>query len=114
MAPYDDTAEEVQGNLAMAKRAIGAIEQISSNLQFVAFPGGARRYGIYLPERPYSAPFKESMPRIEGLEKVNLQIYYYVLEDQLDEMSKGKAWTWCEVNPDAIVRHYRHQPPSPP
>ncbi len=58
-------------------------------------------YGIHLPERVFTAPFKESMGQLP--EPAGSQIYYCAFEELLDKQRKGKTWMWCEVRPDAIA-----------
>lgn len=47
-------------------------------------------------------PVKESLPRIP--EPYRSQMFYYHEVDELDRLSKGKKWTWCDIRPDFVVR----------
>ncbi|KAI9844854.1 MAG: hypothetical protein M1830_007580, partial [Pleopsidium flavum] len=97
----EDADVEVKTNREMIQRAIGALNSLSPNLTFVAFPGGTKGYGIHIPGGVFTAPFKESMGRLP--EPAGNKLFHYALEDVLDEQSKEKNWTWCEIRPDAIV-----------
>lgn len=46
-------------------------------------------------------PLKESQPRIP--EPYRSKIFYYTQYDKLQELSKGKPWTFTEIRPDGIV-----------
>ncbi|KAF7537188.1 hypothetical protein G7054_g3886 [Neopestalotiopsis clavispora] len=99
-----DPAKEIEINLELVKRAVTAIEHLSSNLEFVVLPTGTKAYGVHLIDQfPFSdkLPLKESLPRIP--EPYASQMFYYNQADMLSSMSKGKSWTWCEVMPDVIV-----------
>lgn len=61
----------------------------------------AKAYGIGLPEKPFTAPYRESVGRMTG--EAGKTVFYYDLEDYLIEASAGKKWTWTEVMPDAVV-----------
>ena len=41
-------------------------------------------------------------------------VFCFAQQDALEQMSKGKEWTWCEVRPDAIVsnHHIKREPLS--
>ncbi|KAJ6601319.1 hypothetical protein DFH09DRAFT_969944 [Mycena vulgaris] len=96
----DDAEVEIKTNCGMLERVIGAVEALSPNFRFLAWPSGTLGYGIYKPGGgPFKAPYKESMGRLPAPDTN----FYYVFEDILAERSKGKPWTWCEVRPDAIV-----------
>ncbi|KAJ7661383.1 hypothetical protein DFH06DRAFT_1281487 [Mycena polygramma] len=96
----NDPELEIKTNCGMLERVIGAVESLSPNFRFLAWPSGTMGYGIYKPGGgPWKAPFKESMGRLPPPDTN----FYYAFEDILTEHSKGKNWTWCEVRPDAIV-----------
>ncbi|KAH7018435.1 uncharacterized protein B0I36DRAFT_276992 [Microdochium trichocladiopsis] len=99
-----DGKKECEINVELIKRAVSSVENISSNLKFVVLPTGTKAYGVHLIDQfPFSKdlPLKESLPRIP--EPYASEMFYYSQMDMLAEMSKGKAWTWCDVIPDVIV-----------
>lgn len=61
----------------------------------------AQGYGIHVPGGIFKAPFKESMGRLPEPHASN--VFCFAQQDALEEISKGREWTWCEVRPDAIV-----------
>ncbi|KAJ7277554.1 hypothetical protein C8J57DRAFT_1309612 [Mycena rebaudengoi] len=98
----DDNLVEVNFNVGMLERVIGALESLCPNLKFLVFPAGARAYGIGLPGgSPFKAPFKESMGRLPAPDCD--KVHYFAFEDLLTEKSKGKAWSYCSVSPDAVI-----------
>ncbi|CAI7597740.1 unnamed protein product [Penicillium pancosmium] len=97
-----DDIEEVDTNLRMMRNVIHAHEKFSPNLRFVAFPGGTRGYGIYAPGGTFTPPLQEHM--VSNLPPdYAATVVYPAYRELLDEASKGKSWTWCEVCPDAII-----------
>lgn len=46
-------------------------------------------------------PLSEDLPRLP--EPHASEMFYYWETDTLSRLSKGKAWTWCEVRPDLVV-----------
>ncbi|KAJ5649390.1 uncharacterized protein N7484_003113 [Penicillium longicatenatum] len=97
-----DESEEFATNLRMFKNVIDAHGLISPNLQFVVVPGGTRGYGIYSPGGTFTPPLTEGMVNRLPIEAAKT-IVYPAYRKLLNEKSKGKQWTWCEVCPDAIV-----------
>ncbi|KAI3608929.1 sirq protein [Moniliophthora roreri] len=97
----DDPLVENKTNCGMFDRALSAMEQYSPGLEFVAFPGGTRAYGIYRSGGTWSPPLRESMGRLPP--PAGDEVYYFKFEDMLTERSKGKKWSWTEVMPDAII-----------
>ncbi|KAJ3534329.1 hypothetical protein NM208_g7578 [Fusarium decemcellulare] len=99
-----DPAKEISINVDLLSRAISAIEQVAPNLSFVVLPTGTKAYGVHLIDKfPFKndLPLKESLPRIP--EPYASQMFYYNQCDELATLSKGKAWTWCDVIPDVII-----------
>ncbi|KAH7133400.1 hypothetical protein B0J13DRAFT_562310 [Dactylonectria estremocensis] len=99
-----DPAKEISINVDLLSRAIHAVEALAPNLKFVVLPTGTKAYGVHLiDEFPFKndLPLKESLPRIP--EPHASQMFYYNQCDELAALSKGKAWTWCDVIPDVIV-----------
>ena len=99
-----DGTKEVSTNKEMLSRAIRAIDKLSPNLKFVVLPTGTKAYGVHLLDKfPFSndAPLKESLPRIP--EPYASDLFYFAQCDELRDLSKGKAWTWCDMIPDMIV-----------
>ncbi|KAJ6544364.1 hypothetical protein B0H19DRAFT_1212553 [Mycena capillaripes] len=96
----NDPQLEIKTNCRMLEHVVGAVESLSPNFRFLAWPSGTMGYGIYKPGGgPYKPPYKESMGRLPPPDGN----WYYEFEDFLTECSKEKKWTWCEVRPDAIV-----------
>ncbi|KAH6976936.1 hypothetical protein BKA56DRAFT_632876 [Ilyonectria sp. MPI-CAGE-AT-0026] len=99
-----DPAKEISTNVDLLSRAIRAVEGLAPNLKFVVLPTGTKAYGVHLiDDFPFKndLPLKESLPRIP--EPHASQMFYYNQCDELAALSKGKAWTWCDVIPDVIV-----------
>ena len=89
-------------NNRLLETAIKAIEQLSPNLHSVILQTGGKGYGLEFPkEVTISPPLKESMPRIPQPWYDN--IFYYTQYDLLQDLSKGKNWTFIEIRPDGIV-----------
>ncbi|PWY81646.1 hypothetical protein BO94DRAFT_495981 [Aspergillus sclerotioniger CBS 115572] len=98
----DDDLEEVATNRRMLQNVIDAHNQISPRLQFVAFVGGTRGYGIYSPGGTFTPPLHEDMVNDLPSDYAKTVVYPEYREI-LKTSSKDKKWTWCEVCPDAIV-----------
>ncbi|PWY90982.1 hypothetical protein BO70DRAFT_82393 [Aspergillus heteromorphus CBS 117.55] len=98
----DDDIEEVATNRQMLQNVIDAHNMISPNLKFVAFPGGTRGYGIYVPGGTFTPPLVEEMAKNLPVEYAKT-VVYPAYREILETASKGKEWTWCEVCPDAII-----------
>jgi len=101
---YKQEAElylEVPVNRGMLERVVGALTHLSPNLKFIVYPTGTRAYGIYLPGGLHKPPLVESMDPLP--EPMRSEVFYYALREVLEEGSKGKNWTWCDIRPDAII-----------
>lgn len=99
-----DPAKEISVNVELISRAIKAVEQVSPNLKFVVLPTGTKAYGVHLLDKfPFAndLPLSETLPRIP--EPYASEMFYYSQTDMLSSMSRGKAWTWCDIIPDMIV-----------
>ncbi|KAF9869376.1 sirq protein [Colletotrichum karsti] len=99
-----DPAKECRINKELLRRAISAVENLSSSLEFVVLPTGTKAYGVHLLDQfPFSQdlPLRESLPRIP--EPFASQMFYYDQTDMLSQMAKGKNWSWCEIIPDNII-----------
>lgn len=100
----EDSADEISTNVELLKRAVTAIDNLSSNLKFVLLPTGTKAYGVQcIDDFPFASnlPLSESLPRIP--EPWQSQNFYYNQTDWLESHSKGKQWTWCEIRPDVVV-----------
>ncbi|KAI0177342.1 hypothetical protein BJ166DRAFT_561117 [Pestalotiopsis sp. NC0098] len=97
-----DDIKEVATNLHMFRNVIDAHGLLSPNLQFVAFPGGTRGYGIYVPGGTFTPPLTEDMVNHLPPDYAKTVVYISYRE-LLNSASQGKKWTWCEVCPDAII-----------
>ncbi|KAF2841029.1 hypothetical protein M501DRAFT_951735 [Patellaria atrata CBS 101060] len=99
-----EPSAEISVNVELLSRAVRAVENLSSSLEFVILPTGTKAYGVHLLDKfPFSndLPCKESLPRIP--EPYASEMFYYNQVDLLASLSKGKSWTWAEVRPDMIV-----------
>ncbi|KAK1623976.1 hypothetical protein BDP81DRAFT_410271 [Colletotrichum phormii] len=99
-----DPAKECQINTELVKKAVTAIDSLSSSLKFILLPTGTKAYGIHLIDHfPFAKelPLRESLPRIP--EPFGSQLFYYHQIDALSRLAKGKNWSWCEVRADTIV-----------
>lgn len=72
----------------MLGRAIGALNALSPKLQFVVFPSGT----------------KVSKSMSQQLSAASIRKWYSAFSNLLSTQSASRAWTWCEVRPDAIIR----------
>ncbi|KAK6217975.1 hypothetical protein LQW54_003031 [Pestalotiopsis sp. IQ-011] len=97
-----DDIKEVATNLHMFRNVIDAHGLLSPNLKFVAFPGGTRGYGIYVPGGTFTPPLTEDMVNHLPPDYAKTVVYNSYRE-LLNSASQGKKWTWCEVCPDAII-----------
>jgi hypothetical protein len=75
-----------------------------------------KHYGVQFHDKvEYNPPLKEGAPRIQQPWADN--IFYYAQVDLIDEFSRNKGWTFCELRPDVIVSTpksfgtYRHMVP---
>ena len=88
----------------MLKRAVTAIDNLSTKLSYVLLPTGTKIYGCQMLE---NFPFKNDLPLRETLppipEPYLSQLFYYNQIDCLKRISKGKSWNWCEIRPDNII-----------
>ncbi|RAK99917.1 SDR family oxidoreductase [Aspergillus ibericus CBS 121593] len=98
----DDDLEEVATNRRMLQNVIDVHNMISPKLQFVAFVGGTRGYGIYSPGGTFTPPLHEDMVNNLPPEYTKTVVYPFYRKI-LNASSAQKKWTWCEVCPDAIV-----------
>ncbi|KAJ8122916.1 hypothetical protein ONZ43_g1009 [Nemania bipapillata] len=97
-----DSVEEVATNRHMLQNVIDAHNLLSPNLQFVAFPGGTRGYGIYSLGGVFTPPLTEDM--VNNLPPDYAEtVAYPAYRELLKTASEGRKWTWCEVCPDAII-----------
>ncbi|RAL06951.1 uncharacterized protein BO97DRAFT_409335 [Aspergillus homomorphus CBS 101889] len=94
--------DEVAINSQMFSTVIAAHNTLSPDLEFVAFAGGTRGYGIYTPGGTFQPPLSEDL--VHALpEDVAKTVVYPVYRQILTTASANKSWTWCEVCPDAII-----------
>lgn len=86
----------------LLKNSVEALEKLAPNLQSVILQTGGKGYGLEFPkEVGIHPPLREDMPRIP--EPWQSKIFYYPQYDLLQELSKGKKWTFSEIRPDGIV-----------
>lgn len=108
----DGAQQEVALNVAMLKTFLHSVESLTSNLEFVVFPGGTRGYGIYRPGGIFTPPLEETL--VDQLPDDYAQTVAYPSFRRLLTAAaaaaacQGKSWTWCEVCPDAVVGFAPH------
>ncbi|KAL8693587.1 MAG: hypothetical protein Q9218_001629 [Villophora microphyllina] len=96
-----DLKAEARVTRRMLEVALGALEPLSSRLEFVVFPSGTKEYGIHIPGGIFKAPYAESMgPLPDGAHD---SINYPGMREALTRASAGKQWTWCDIRPDAVI-----------
>ncbi|KAL1858734.1 hypothetical protein Daus18300_009868 [Diaporthe australafricana] len=94
------TLKEV--NTSLLETAVRAVETVSPKLQVVILQTGGKGYGLEFPKDvKIQPPLKEINPRIP--EPWASKIFYYTQYDLLQELSRGKSWTFSEIRPDGIV-----------
>lgn len=105
-----DPKKECDINKELIKRAVTAVEHLSTNLKFVVLPTGTKAYGVHLLDANFpfhgQTPLKETLPRIP--EPYASQMFYYDQTDMLSALSRSKPWTWCEIIPDNISGFVPH------
>lgn len=98
---HPDFPTEYQINVEMFKRGFGVIEALAPRLSYVILPTGTKGYGIHLPQRPFAAPFSESMGELPKPARDIL--FYYGLRDEMTRLQCGKSWKWAEVRCDMVI-----------
>ncbi|KAK5128223.1 hypothetical protein LTR85_002890 [Meristemomyces frigidus] len=100
----EDPSEEISTNVELLKRAVTAIDNLSTNLKFVLLPTGTKAYGVHCLA---NFPFADKLPLSEGLPRIpepyQSQNFYYYQTDWLQSQANSKQWTWCEVRPDVVI-----------
>lgn len=91
---------EVAVNRKMMVNAVEALNTLAPSLKFLAFPTGAKGYGIHIPGGVHKPPFVETM-KLPKSEEVKL--FHFAQREVCAAASAGKSWTWCEIRPDAII-----------
>lgn len=97
-------AELKRANVAILETAISSIEALAPNLEHITIQTGGKAYGVeYLRTGSISwnPPLKESMPRAP--EPYASRIFYYAQIDKIASLSRGKAWAWSDIRPDAVI-----------
>lgn len=96
---YDDLREI---NVNILRNAMQALEKVAPKLSVVILQSGGKGYGVEFADKVKIAPpLKEDLPRVPKPMADN--IFYYHQYDLLQEMSRGKSWTFSDVRPDVIV-----------
>jgi nucleoside-diphosphate-sugar epimerase len=90
-----DLSEQVPPNLAMIRNLVTMVERSSPGLKHVTLMQGGKAYGCHL--GPFASPAKENDPRHMPPN------FYYDQEDFLREASKGRAWKWTALRPEAVM-----------
>ena len=84
-------AENVEGNLALVRNSVGAIEPNSPTLQRVLLVQGGKYYGVHL--GPHKTPSKETDPRHLPPN------FYYDQQDFIDALQQGSPGTTPACGP---------------
>ncbi|KAL4868289.1 hypothetical protein BDV12DRAFT_185975 [Aspergillus spectabilis] len=99
-----DPHMEIRLNVDLLRRAVTAIENTSARLEFVVLPTGVKTYGVHLIDK---FPFKDQLPLKESLppipEPFASKLFYYPQVEFLQDRSKDKPWTYCDIIPDIVV-----------
>ncbi|RCI12450.1 hypothetical protein L249_1149 [Ophiocordyceps polyrhachis-furcata BCC 54312] len=103
-AAVDGEHREVEVNADMMRRVVAALNVVAPRLRSFVYGGGTKQYGIYAPGGTWPAPLQESLA--EG-EQQSMQVspwcVYPVQRRMLAESSRGRAWSWTEICPDAVI-----------
>ncbi|KAL8645242.1 MAG: hypothetical protein Q9210_006822 [Variospora velana] len=97
----DQPQDEVRVNRKMLQCAVGALNNICPNVEFLVFPSGTKAYGIHIPGGVFTAPYEESMGPLP--DKYQNSINYPALRTVLETASAGRQWSWCDILPDAVI-----------
>ncbi|KAL8653692.1 MAG: hypothetical protein Q9226_003743 [Calogaya cf. arnoldii] len=101
---YEEKPEdEVRVVCDMLKRAVGALNRLSTQLEFLVFPTGTKAYGIQIPGGVFKAPYQESMGAVPNEYEFQKTLNYPFMRAIVEEASAGKQWTWCDIRPDAVI-----------
>ncbi|KAJ9611201.1 hypothetical protein H2200_004384 [Cladophialophora chaetospira] len=97
-----DSEARTKINVTILRNAVLAIERLSPALQFWTLQSGAKWYGTEFSHilKPKS-PFKETAPRIPR--PYADHCFYYPQIDLLEELSRGKKWSYANIIPDSII-----------
>ncbi|KAI4086546.1 MAG: hypothetical protein LQ344_007449 [Seirophora lacunosa] len=96
----NDPEEEVRVNRKMLECAVGALNNLCPEMEFLVFPSGTKAYGIHIPGGVFTAPYDESMPLPHHHQT---SIIYPALRAVLETASAGRQWSWCDIRPDAVI-----------
>ncbi len=88
-------AENIEGNLALLRIAVQAIDKIAPDLERVVLTQGGKYYGCHL--GPYKTPSVETDPRHMPPN------FYYNQQDFLLEFQEGKRWNATMVRPEIVI-----------
>lgn len=85
----------------MLSRVVDGIAALAPNFSMLVYPGGSKAYGVHAGGGFYEAPYREDVPRLPKphCDSVN----YFAFRDYLSTHCKGKAWSWSEICPDAVI-----------
>ncbi|KAI4202162.1 MAG: hypothetical protein LQ346_002014 [Caloplaca aetnensis] len=97
----NDPGEEVRVNRDMLECAVGALNSLCPQLDFLVFPSGTKEYGIHIPSGVFTAPYDESMGPLP--DRYQNSINYPALRAVLETASACKQWSWCDIRPDAVA-----------
>jgi nucleoside-diphosphate-sugar epimerase len=88
--------DQIRTNDLMLRNLMTALEPVAPALRHVALLQGTKAYGVHV--RPLTVPAREG--RSEMYEQPN---FYWVQENFLRELQRGKAWHWSILRPVLIV-----------
>lgn len=92
-APDPETERRV--NLAFLTNLLDALDVAESKLEHVALVHGTKWYGSHL--GPYRTPAREDDPRLD------IPLFYYDQQDELDSRSRRGRFTWSAVRPHLLL-----------
>ncbi|KAL9007642.1 MAG: hypothetical protein Q9173_007136 [Seirophora scorigena] len=106
----------------MLECAVGALNNLCPEMEFLVFPSGTnvsggafhenhrlakhsptprkQAYGIHIPGGVFTAPYHESMPLPDSYQT---SIIYPALRAMFETASAGRQWSWCDIRPDAVI-----------
>ncbi|KAK5685398.1 hypothetical protein LTS10_003476 [Elasticomyces elasticus] len=97
-----DSDSQVRENVNFVTSAVTAIEAVCPKLEFFTFSTGGKWYGFEFGDKVKRVtPLKENAPRIPP--PFGDHIFYYQQIDALENLNRGKKWTFADIRPDAIV-----------
>jgi nucleoside-diphosphate-sugar epimerase len=98
--------EDVEGNAAMVRNLVDAVERSAKSLEHVHLVEGTKWYGMHLGRM--SSPAREDDPRHMPPN------FYYAQEDILRDRQAGKKWSWSASRPGFLYDFAPERPRNIP